>query len=77
MDNLEAFTCKCKSLVQIQKDMVLLLKKNAGHWDFFASDQETVEVVCSLVNLGIAEVQGSQIILKSKEKADRFLASFE
>lgn len=77
MNNLETFTRRCKNMRNFQRDMVLFLRKNAGHWNSFASDHDTVEVVCSLVNLGIAEIRGSQMILKSREKADHFLALFK
>ena len=77
MDNIETFTKRCKNVVQLQKDMVKFLRKYEGSWHTFASDLETVEVVCALSNLGIAEIRGDQMILKSREKADRFLTSLE
>lgn len=77
MNNIEAFTRKCKSMRNFQRDMVKFLMKYEGRWHTFGEDRDTVEVVCSLVNLGIAEIREDQMILKSREKADRFLATFD
>ena len=65
------------STLKNQKDMVKFLWKYEGRWQTFATDEETVEIVCALQNLGIAEVKGGQMILKSREKAKRWLDSFE
>ncbi len=55
--------------------MTKFLRANPGTWFPYASDHFTTEIVCALHNLGIAEVKGDRIILKSTEKADSLLKS--
>ena len=56
---------------------IRFLQEHEGKWIIFAKNQQTVQIVCALHNLGIAEVKGDQMILKSREKAKRWLDSFE
>ena len=56
-----------------QRVMIKFLRKYPGKWHSFAADRQTVELVCSLHNLGIATVKGDQFILRSAEKADQYL----
>ena len=58
-----------------QLTMVKFLRGAPGVWHPFASDQQTIEIICSLHNLGIATVKGDRIILASPEKADSFTRS--
>ena len=60
------------------KDMASFLVKYEG-WHSYATDSLTVEHVCALNNLGIAELSNisEQFRLKSKEKAVRFIGEYE
>ena len=53
-----------------------LLKYNG--WQTYTSDHDTVEMVCALVNLGIAKVNHfDQFALASREKAERWLKNHD
>lgn len=60
---------------RLQKDTIEFLLEHKGEWLTFAKDRDTIESVCALHNLGIVEVSKGRVTLKSKEKANRFLAS--
>ena len=63
--------------IKNQKIMCKFLRKYPDTWHTFASDRETVENVCGLHNLGIATVKGDMFILRSAEKADRWMYSHD
>ncbi|MCH7605382.1 hypothetical protein IID24_05335 [Patescibacteria group bacterium] len=65
------------STLKNQKDMVKFLLRTEEDWHTFGRDRDSIEIACALHNLGIAEVKGGEIILKSREKAKRWLDSFE
>jgi hypothetical protein len=47
---------------------------NYDGWQTYATDKLTVEIVCSLVNLGILKLNNfGQMKLKSREHANRFM----
>jgi len=57
-----------------QKHAINFLLKYPNKWHTYASDRLTVKVICSLVNLGIAEInQYHMFALKSEIKAKQFL----
>lgn len=57
-----------------QKNAVNFLLKYPDEWHTYNDDKLTVEVVCALVNLGIAEInQYQQFKLKSAIKANQLL----
>ena len=60
-------------MIKRQKTLVKFLRQYPGKWHSFSGDRQTVEIVCATANLGILEVKGDQMILKSAEKADMFL----
>lgn len=74
-DHLLTFANRCKTLIATQKDMARFLMRYPDKWHSYASGHDTVEQVCGLVNLGIAEINDSaQMRLKSPEKAARYIA---
>ena len=60
-----------------QKTMVKFLRRYPGEWHTFHNDRDTIELVCALHNLGIATVKGDMFILRSAEKADRWMYSHD
>ena len=62
--------------IKSQKALVKFVRKYPG-WHSFSQDKQTVTDVCACSNLGILEVRGDQMILKSAEKADQWINSFE
>lgn len=43
-------------------------------WHTYSTDLKTMELICATANLGIIKINGhGQFILKSHEKAERFL----
>ena len=65
---------KSHSIIARQRLATLFLWKNEGKRYTYARDYKSVELVCALVNLGIAEVKDGKWTLKSAEAARRFLA---
>ena len=62
------------SAVVNMKESTKMLMRHPDEWLSYAPNLETVEIVCALVNLGIAKVNGlDQIRLKSRDKAARFI----
>jgi hypothetical protein len=55
------------------KNAAMFLLKYPGKWHSYATNKPTVEIVCALVNLGIAKVnQFDQFRLKSIDAAERY-----
>jgi hypothetical protein len=72
--NLEIYAERCLGVIKDQKLAVKFLIKHPEKWHTYATDSQTVEVVCSLSNLGIAKINSTgQWKLKSAEHAERFL----
>lgn len=56
-----------------QKKMINFVLNYDG-WQTYSTDKLTVEIVCSLVNLGILKLNNfGQMKLKSREHANRFM----
>ncbi len=62
-----------KSAIERQKEAVLGLLKSPNKWYTYATDYQTVEMICALTNLGIAETRAGKWTIKSAEAARRFL----
>ena len=72
---LEHFAARCKTQLGRQVAYANFLLDNPGNHQWPANHDDA-EVVCALVNLGIAELWNDQSIsLKSEEKARRWIAS--
>ena len=72
-DNINLFRRRCDSAVRAQIKATKFLLKYDG-WQSYATDHDTVEMVCALANLGVAKVnQFDQFALASQEKAERWL----
>ena len=56
------------------KTLVNFVWRNQG-WHKYATDRESVEILCAAVNLGIVEIRGDQYALKSAEHARQYLAA--
>ena len=57
-----------------QVKLIKFLVRYPDKWHTFASDKQTVSIVCASVNLGIVEInEYRQMRLKSKIKAGDFL----
>jgi hypothetical protein len=54
------------------KTLVRFVWKNQG-WHHYATDRDTVELICAAANLGIIEIKGGQYALKSVEHARQYL----
>ena len=56
-----------------QRFLVEFSLKYPAQWFNFATDRESVELMCATANLGIIELRGGMFALKSAGKARRFL----
>jgi hypothetical protein len=65
-------------MAKAQIKLVKFLVKYSNKWHSFASDYNTVSLVCACSNLGILKTNNfGQMKLVSLEKADRWLAGKE
>ena len=56
-----------------QETLVRFAWKYRDKWHTYATDYETVSLMCATANLGIIELKGGMFTLKSVDKARQFL----
>ena len=72
-DHIKSFTHTCKGIRSHQRAIARFLLKYP-EWSSYNTDRDTVECLCGLVNLGIANYnEYGQMRLMSHRKAVRFL----
>ena len=64
------------STLKRQIDIVKFLRRYPDTYFPYSNNRETVEILCATHNLGILTLAGDQMILRSIEKADRFIENY-